>query len=577
MSPAAAIAVPPDADSLAPSRFRLPQHCSSDRRRARFAALQQQQARYQFVEDDLPGHPTTGFRLPRYIAKLPTEAQFTAPKLMNFMQAKLQAQINQKVAYFTSSKPPYRNPLHYRNLIRSLPFPPGVEANWEHAGEFSAQHLTGVNPLEIRRCEELPESDLAATADPFLKQGGSSVKEAYAQGRLFYADYPVMGDERVQLDAAERGVPVLVPTCLFWADPRTQLTAVAIRLRQVAPPLTRLFSPLDGPAKWSYAKFHAQVAHGAYHEGVRHLLETHLVSEVMTICTERQLHQDHPLYQLLDRHFRFTLAINTLARSDLLSPNGPIDRALSGGVSGALDAARVIWQTWDFGASMPPVDLARRGFGPGPSALEGEYWYPDDLMNLWKVVLQYVSGVLILWYRTPDDLVQDTELQAWAAEIARDIPGFPARFDSAEALFQNVAAIVFRASVMHAAVNNGQYETYGFIPNAPGFYRGPALEAMTPEAAISEQQIWAGLPDFDRALNQSSMAWVLSQPTTHDLFSSGESEAFSQALNPAARDAVAEFRRALSNMSDAIQRRNLGLKYPYPFLDPAGIACSVET
>jgi hypothetical protein len=90
-------------------------------------------------------------------------------------------------------------------------------------------------------------------------------------------------------------------------------------------------------------------------------------------------------------------------------------------------------------------------------------------------------------------------------------------------------------------------------------------------------EVWAGLPDFDRAMNQASMAWVLSQPTTHDLFSAGESEAFSESLNPAARDAVAAFRRALSNLSDEIQTRNVGLKYPYPYLDPAGIACSVET
>jgi arachidonate 15-lipoxygenase len=568
-------------DLLAPSRYWLPQHCSPDARRGREALLAVARTRFSFIEDELPGHPAAGFRLPPCQASLPATERFTAPKLTTLLSAKLQARMNALGALFLARKPPYRDPLQYVSLIRRLPWLPQGVDEWAAPGRWEQQRLTGVNPLELRLCREEPDQELAEAADAVLKQSQSSVREALAAGQLFVADYPIVGNDFVQNDAAKWGVQFLVPTCLFWANPRASLTAVAIRLRQVSPALRRVFTPLDAPALWNYARFHADVAHGAYHEGVRHLLETHLVCEAISICMHRQLSPDHPLFQLLHPHFQFTLAINELARRDLLSPGGPIDVAVSGGVGAALDAARVAWKSWDFRETIPPTELELRGFGPGSSALDGQYWYREDALRVWEATLQYVSGLVRLWYRSEEDLALDTELQAWAAELASDraagLRGFPPRFTNVQDLSTAVAAIVFRASAGHAAVNNGQYQTYGFIPTSPGTYAGPPLERVLLEAGITDEEVWAGLPDFKQATNQCSMVWVLSAPTMHDLFSAGESEAFSQALNPQAREVVATFRRNLVGLSDAIQRRNAGLAIPYSALDPAGIACSVET
>ena len=80
--------------------------------------------------------------------------------------------------------------------------------------------------------------------------------------------------------------------------------------------------------------------------GVRHLLETHLVTEVFVVVTARQLHPDHPVSQLLSPHLRFTVALDCLARVDAVTAPGShpeittrVDEARSAFSAGSVTAA----------------------------------------------------------------------------------------------------------------------------------------------------------------------------------------------------------------------------------------------
>src|SRR5690606_34911123 len=179
-------------------------------------------------------------------------------------------------------------------------------------------------------------------------------------GRLYATDYADLLDARIQRQVAP-GAWLAAPTCLFVRDDGGALMPLAIQLAPRGADGDVVVTPLDPLGHWLLARCHAQAADGHYHEAIHHLLETHMVSEVFALRTARQLHPDHPLHQLLAPHFEGTLAINYLARHDLLSPGGPLDLALAAGVGGALDLARIAWSRWSFSERRLDADLAAHG------------------------------------------------------------------------------------------------------------------------------------------------------------------------------------------------------------------------
>jgi hypothetical protein len=310
---------------------------------------------------------------------------------------------------------------------------------------------------------------------------------------------------------------------------------------------------------------------------VRHLLETHLVMEVVAVVTARQLHPDHPVCQLLAPHLRFTVAIDCLARRDLLSPGGPIDLAVAAGVGGAMNLGRIWWSRWTFGDHRPAQSFAHRGLDGGVLA---DFWYRDDALALYALIQRYVGEVLAAWYRTDEDVVKDYELQAWASELGRigKLRGFPAPIPDYPTLREALTTLVYTATGGHAAVNNGQFDKYTWVPNSPGSMRAVALEA---DRELTEDELWRAFPPRKRALAQLSMAWILSTPTDRSIIAAGNVEAFDPALSPPAARAVGVFRRELKALSATIGRRNAELvregKVPYTWLDPYNVSCSIDT
>jgi hypothetical protein len=573
-----------------PSRFRIPQHCSPDRRRGRAATIRQRRGTYELTVWHPPSEAMwegfgewLRFPLPLKLAGLPPEESFSWRKWGQFIQNQTATKVNQALSGLLNPRAKMESYREYARLFESIRPPAFAAERWRSDLDFAEQRLNGCNPMTLTRCADLPDDALCRAADDTLStlDPGWTVQRAYDQGRLFACDYSAVR-------MIEGVIPVQVawsaPTALFFAGEDGVLRPLAIRLWPAdhSGPNTPV-NPHSGPANWALAKCHFQMADGAYHEAVSHLLDTHLVIELIAVCAHRHLHPDHPIIQLLAPHFRDNLAIDALARTSLLNKGGPIDKAIGVGARGALNLVGAIWENWDFGAMSLDRDLARRGLDD--REVLPFCWYREDATALAGATRQLTQGLAHVWY--PDDaaVAADWEVQGWAAEVASAqgaaLRGFPAAFTTRAELARTLAEILFRASAQHAAVNNGQYDRYGWPLYSPTSLRvTQANMDLAVGRPISEIEFWRTMPGRAQSLGQLNMARVLSAPTYTSLIRTGDSPAFHPDIEPAAADAVQTYRQRLATVSDSLRRRNTALasagEATYTYLDPYNVSRSIE-
>lgn len=561
-----------------PSVFLLPQHCSFDRRRARAATLRFEQNRLAWARDVVTGDDFgRPFRaLPGAAAKLPKDHDFPPTKKASLAIAKLRASVNGRAVRALAWFPGAGAEAGYLRQFRLVEGPVDTIARWRNDREFARQRLCGVNPMALRLCDGLSQAQREA-ANRYLTHAhpkAGRVEALVARKRVFVCEYPELASPRVQ-KRLPPGAWLTAPSAWFWLDGDDRLMPLAIQLHPaMAGAPDPVFTPADPTFTWLAARSHVQSADAHLHEGFYHLAETHLVNEALALAAYRQLHPDHPLRQLLDPHFEGNLAINDTARGHLLAPDGPIEKAMAAGVQGVLDAARMRFHDWSWGDRALRSDLAGRG-----AEHLTDYHYRDDALALHGALHTFCGAVLAPWYRADDDVRGDTELRAWLEEVADpargNVPGFPKpdAVETREALFKLVAEVIFRLGPQHAAVNNGQFDTYGWVPNTPGTFR--LLPPATTDA-IEERAFWRALPLPVESLAQMGMVWVLSAPTRGSILEAGGSAAFSPEVSHEANEAVAAFRRRLQAISNRIDERNAALDVPYRYLDPLNVSRSTD-
>lgn len=584
-----------------PTPYQLPQYVSGDRRRARQLTIGLNRERYPMefdtgLQDNPESHlppytaPWPGIgklrrlltrivgKLPPkdlFLSELPPESRFTWPKF--FRHATHAGSMKLRLAYVRLTNFDFwpSSAKAFERLLGTIP-PPRVKHTWEADEEFARQRLAGVNPMAIRRCHQTPGDALAKAADRFLKERhGTTLNEALDSGKLYMSEYPMLWERHVQ-QQVRPGASLAAPTCLFCVDARHKLMPVAIQLKpQDVAVRNPVFTPLNDCWDWRLARAHAQAADSHYHESISHLLETHLVSEIFALATHRNLHPDHPLNQLLLPHFEHTLAINEQARKNLLAEHGEIAKCMAAKHTGNINLVRMTWSSWNYQDHTLHADLQHRDVTELPG-----YLYRDDARQVFEAIDEYTRGILGIWYGADEDVRQDAELQAWVREIsdpaAGQVRGFPTEIATREQLFEIAATVVFRASAQHAAVNNGQFGAYGWVPNAPVavFRELPELVANGCPL-ISEKDYYRSLPDRARTFGQTGMVWLLSEPTMHSLLRAGERPAFTRDHCFQAYEAVGHFRRRLRAITDAIDARNDAIGFEYNFLKPQNISRSI--
>ncbi|XP_071127742.1 allene oxide synthase-lipoxygenase protein-like [Mytilus edulis] len=439
---------------------------------------------------------------------------------------------------------------------------------------FGRQRLTGLNSLLIERCTAIPQN-FGVTEDmikPFLE--GKTMSQAMDGKKLFIVDLAILEDCPTKRD----DLVMTCPLALFYFNNSKRLMPIAIQLFQQKGPNNPVFLPSDPVYTWMLAKMWYSLADSTYNQALTHLNNTHLMMEGISVVTKRNLALQHPILKLLNPHFLYLMAINSLALVQLIEPEGVIDNNTNAGIKGHFHIMRKSMSSWklDLHGTLPE-DLRSRGVFD-QSILNGAYHMRDDALLLYDAIKTYVEKYVMLYYSTESSLTADYELQSWGEELikSRDdggvgILGVPGngKFQTTKQLVLTLTAIIYTCSVGHAAANFQQYDEYAAPFNYPYFLFGVPPKDKSP---VNIETILKTIPNRKILLTIMSITKVLSEKATESL---GDFEK-QFIVDPRAIEVVEEFRQTLREVGTTIDLRNKKRDYPYDWLLPKSIPNSIS-
>ncbi|CAH2226058.1 hydroperoxide isomerase ALOXE3-like [Pelobates cultripes] len=351
-----------------------------------------------------------------------------------------------------------------------------VSELWKEDTFFGYQYLNGVNPVIIQKCIKIPDNFPVDDEMVAPSLGlSTNLRTELQNGNIFLADYQILQgvpaniiDDQQQYLAA--------PLCLLWKTPQNYIIPIAIQLGQTPGKTTPIFLPSDSDLDWTLAKIWVRNAELQVHEGVSHLLYTHLFAEVFNIATTRQLPMGHPVYKLIIPHIRYTLQVNVLARNKLIGPGGTLDWIAGSGKGGITILLRKAMEKLTYTALCLPEDIKIRGTESLPN-----YFYRNDAMSIWTALESFISDIVHYYYKDDDSVSEDPELQAWVGEIFKEgfldnqSSGIPSSLKTQAELIKYLTMVIFTCSARHAAFSIGQFDFYSWMPNGPSTLRTPPL------------------------------------------------------------------------------------------------------
>jgi Lipoxygenase len=483
---------------------------------------------------------------------------------------------------------------------------PRVADSWDSDLEFGRARLYGVNPAFIRQCrpEDILENDKFPVSETVLADvlpTGKSLLGELHNHRLYFLDYKILNNILTPELEDQLGKYAVAPLCLLHVNDKEQLMPIAIQLKQGSsllnpdanpdanPDTNPVLTPQSSPESWLTAKVAVSSADIAYQGIISHLLNTHLVIETFAVSTYRQLPTDHLVFQLLCPHFFNTFAINEMARGIFLGHNGFFDVTGALGFTGSNELLERAYlgtgkhytgEPYSFYQTSLPRDLKRREVETLPG-----YHYRDDALLIWDAIQAYVREILSLKYQTSDDLIGDQEIQNWKTElVSPDLGRMPGllppekqdqlngKLSSIEDLAEILTNVIFTATAQHSAVNFGQYEYAGWVPNMPFALYQPLQDVSKNHPPATE--LVKKLPDRVQTIKQMTLVKALSLPIPHS------SPSLLTMKNPfrdnQARKVFQTFQQGrLQHIEQKITQRNASAVYPYVRLLPSKIAQSI--
>ncbi|XP_040485920.1 polyunsaturated fatty acid lipoxygenase ALOX15B [Ursus maritimus] len=457
--------------------------------------------------------------------------------------------------------------------FRKTPAAEYVVEHWQEDAFFASQFLNGHNPVLIRRCRHLPEN-FPVTEDmvaPVLGPG-TSLKAELERGSVFLVDHGILSGIHGNVVNGQPQFSAAPMTLLYQRPRGGPLLPLAIQLSQTPGPDSPIFLPSDNKWDWLLAKTWVRNAEFSVNEALTHLLQAHLLPEVFTMATLRQLPQCHPLFKLLVPHTRYTLHINTLAREQLIAPGKVVDRSTGIGIEGFSELIQRNMEQLSYSVLCLPEDIRARGVEDIPN-----YYYRDDGLQIWAAVESFVSEIINIYYPSDVSVRDDSELQAWVQEIflegflGRKSSGMPSALETREALVRYITMVIFSCSARHYAVSAGQFDSCVWMPNLP-----PSMQLPPPtsKGQTKPEGFLATLPPVNATCDIIITLWLLSkEPGDQRPLGTYPDEHFTE---EAPQQSIAAFQSRLAQISKEIQERNQGLPLPYTYLDPPLIENSVS-
>nr|XP_045231417.1 polyunsaturated fatty acid lipoxygenase ALOX12 isoform X2 [Macaca fascicularis] len=257
-----------------------------------------------------------------------------------------------------------------------------VHRCWQDDELFAYQFVNGANPMLLRRSTSLP-SRLALPSG--MEELRAQLEKELQNGSLFEADFILLDGIPANVIRGEKQY-LAAPLVMLKMEPNGKLLPMVIQIQPPNPssPTPTLFLPSDPPLAWLLAKSWVRNSDFQLHQLQYHLLNTHLVAEVIAVATMRCLPGLHPIFKLLIPHIRYTMEINTRARTQLISDGGIFDKAVSTGGGGHVQLLRRATAQLTYCSLCPPDDLADRGLLGLPGAL-----YARDALRLWEIIARF--------------------------------------------------------------------------------------------------------------------------------------------------------------------------------------------
>ncbi|KAJ4810713.1 Lipoxygenase [Rhynchospora pubera] len=487
--------------------------------------------------------------------------------------------------------------------------------SWFRDEEFSRQTLAGINPYSIKLLTELPivskldpemygppESRITAELIEREIKGAMTAQEAIKQKKLFILDYHDLMLPYVHKVRELENTTLYASRTVFFLTHEGTLMPLAIELTRPASPTKPQWKQVftddwDATAAWLWklAKVHVCAHDSGYHQLVSHWLRTHCCIEPYIIASNRQLSAMHPIYRLLHPHFRYTMEINSLAREYLIAGGGIIESCFSPGKYSIEISSVAYGLEWQFDMEALPADLIRRGMAEeDPRAEHGlkltieDYPFANDGLLIWDSIKQWITDYVNHYYKTPNDVLHDSELQEWWLEIRtkghadkKDEPWWP-KLETQGDLVHILTTIMWVCSGHHAAVNFGQYHFAGYFPNRPTIARtnmpveDPELESFKKFWNRPEDALMQCFPSQIQATVVMSVLDILSSHSPDEEYIS-ENPELSWKADPVLNAAFERFNGRMKEIEGIIDARNSDTKLlnrcgagivPYELLKP---------
>ncbi|KAK1331584.1 hypothetical protein QTO34_009541 [Cnephaeus nilssonii] len=417
---------------------------------------------------------------------------------------------------------------------------------------FGYQFLNGTNPMMLRRSTSLPSRLVLPSGMEELR---AQLEKELQNGSLFEADYILLDGIAANVIQGRKQY-LAAPLVMLKMEPSGKLLPMVIQIQppNASYPTPPLFLPSDPPLAWLLAKTWVRSSDLQIHQFQYHVLNTHMLAEVIAVATMRCLPGLHPVFKLLIPHTRYTMEVNAGLRGELNSESGIFSQAVSTGGGPHVHLLRRAMAKLTYRSLCPPEHLADRGLLGIPST--------------WKGSSPLLPG---------DDIVRgDPELQAWCREItevglcqAQD-RGFPVSFQSRAQLCHFLTMCIFTCTAQHAAVNFSQHDWLFWVPNAPCTMRMPS---PTTKEDVTMATLMGSLPDVWQSCLQMLFVRQVSrkQPDMVPLGYHTE-EYFS---GPEPKAVLRQFQADLDNLEREIMARNEQLDIPYEYLKPSCLENSI--
>jgi arachidonate 15-lipoxygenase len=458
----------------------------------------------------------------------------------------------------------------FSSIFRAIGLP-GIAHDYQQDSVFAEMRVAGPSPLMLHRVQELDDRFPVTEGHFRTTLGTDSLEAAKQEGRLFLADFQILeGVENGHF--AEAPKYVYAPLALFAVDKTSKrLVPIAIQCQQIPGPDNPIFTP-DDDCNWLIAKTIVGIADGNYHEAIAHLGRTHLFIEPFVIATHRQLAPTHPLYLLLQPHFEGTLAINSMARTHLISDGGACDQMMGGTIVATRGLAAKGIQSYPFDDAPLPRRLKAQGLDD--TAILPNHPYRDDALLYWDAIHKWVADYLGLYYRGDADVQDDAEVLHWFTDLVSQdggrVPGlnYNAAAPTLAYLTDALTTILFHCSVQHAAVNFPQYDLMSYVPNMPLAGYAPA---PTKKKGGTLGDYLAMMPSRHTTNLQVGLGYVLGSVHYTTLGHYG----WFHFRDARVAGPLEDFEKRLWTIGKTVEQRNQHRR-PYKFLVPSGIPQSIN-